>query len=314
MVNENKKNDLACFGIMVVDVLAKTIDKFPQPDTSIYFDAMEIHGGGCAYNTAVGAARLGLNTTILGATGKDVFGDKLCQGLESEGIDISGVLRNSEANTGFSFVMVPANGDRRIYHTPGVNAYFHVDDIHLEIIAESKILHYAGMGLLPEIDGEPAAELLRFAQSKGVLTSLDPVFQQDLASIVPPCLPYLDYCFPNDTEAELITGYKKTEDQLSSLLDHGLKTAIITLGEDGALIGTGSERFEIPAFPVDVVDTCGAGDTFISGFLNAITKNYSLTEAAYFAAATAAHCVSAVGATNGIPAAKVIQAFVQKRT
>ena len=70
-----RKIDLACLGILVLDVFGKPIDGFPAKGTSEYFDALEIHPGGCAYNTGVDASRLGLRVSVWGMLGADPFGD-----------------------------------------------------------------------------------------------------------------------------------------------------------------------------------------------------------------------------------------------
>src|SRR6266496_1306650 len=113
----DKKNiDLTCVGILVLDALAKTINQFPAEGTSVYFDSVQLMPGGYAYNTGVDAKRLGLSVSIQGKVGNDPFGDIIIDFLRKENIATDKITR-SEKNTAFSFVMIPGNGQRRIYNT-----------------------------------------------------------------------------------------------------------------------------------------------------------------------------------------------------
>lgn len=303
-------HDLACLGILVLDVFGKPIDRFPEKGTSDYFDTMEIHPGGCAYNTGVDAARLGLKVSVLGKVGTDAFGDVMTRHLEQERVDTSGVCRSGESNTAFSFVMVPEDGQRRLYHTMGVNRTYAIPDVDRAIIAASKILHVAGASLLPSLDGAPTVELLREAQSQGVITSLDPVFKPGIAEVILPCPPHLDIFLPNRDESVDITGLNDPMEQLRFYLDKGVGVVGIKLGPQGLLMGDGSKTLRAGIYDVPVVDTCGAGDAFVAGYLYGVTQGWAMEASARFATATAAFCVQAVGATTAIPGADHVVKFM----
>jgi len=310
---ENKKYDLACLGILVLDVFGKPIEKFPEKGTSEYFDTMEIHPGGCAYNTGVDGARLGMRVSVLGKVGKDSFGDIMVQSLRKEGVNTSGVRCSDETNTAFSFVMIPEDGQRRLFHTFGVNRTYSSTEVSKDIIRCSRIFHIAGASLLPALDGKPIVELLRFAQQNKILTSLDPVVRKDIADLILPCLPHLDIFLPNNDESVHITGLKTPEDQLHFYLDAGAKVVGIKLGQDGVLVGNGKDTLRLPAFKVPVVDTCGAGDAFVAGFLYGTLQEWNLEKTALFASATAAFCVQAIGATTAIPISEQVLTFINER-
>lgn len=303
-------NDLACLGILVLDVFGKAIDRFPEKGTSAYFETMEIHPGGCAYNTGVDAARLGLKVSVLGKVGTDAFGDVMTLHLKQERVDTSGVCRSAESNTAFSFVMVPEDGQRRLYHTMGVNRTYAIQDVDRAIIAASKVLHVAGAALMPSLDGAPTVELLRDAQSQGVITSLDPVFKPGIADVILPCLPHLDILLPNRDESVDITGLSDPIEQLRFYLDKGVGVVGIKLGPEGVLIGNGCETLRIGVYDVPVADTCGAGDAFVAGYLHGVVQGLMMEQAARFATATAAFCVQAVGATTAIPCAAHVETFM----
>jgi sugar/nucleoside kinase (ribokinase family) len=224
----NKKNiDLTCLGILVLDALAKTINEFPSEGTSVYYDSVQLLPGGCAYNTGVDAKRWGLTVSIQGKVGNDPFGDIIINFLKKENISTDKIARGEE-NTAFSFVMIPNNGQRRIYNTQGANTAFGLDDIDFDTVKDSKVMHIGGSSLMPKLDGAPTIELLKFCRENSVITSMDPVFKIGIADLIVPALPYLDIFLPNTEESEHITGLKKPEDQLNFYLnkgcwDHGCK-------------------------------------------------------------------------------------------
>ena len=307
-----KEIDLACLGILVLDVFGKSIDRFPAKGTSEYFDTLEIHPGGCAYNTGVDASRLGLRVSVLGMLGADSFGDLILKALVQEGVSTAGVRRSPEASTAFSFVMVPEDGQRRIYHTMGVNQIYELSDVCRDLIAGSRVFHVAGASLMPALDGLSTVDLLRFARENGTLTSLDPVVRAGCADVILPCLPYLDVFLPNCDESVLITGLSKPADQLRFYLDSGARMVGIKLGEKGCLVGNGDETVRLGVYDVPVFDTCGAGDAFVSGFLYGLLQNWDMQRCALFATATAAFCVRAIGTTTAIPSAKTVLKFVEQ--
>lgn len=308
---DTKNIDLTCLGILVLDALGKTINEFPAEGTSAYFDSVKLLPGGCAYNTGVDAKRLGLSVSIQGRVGSDGFGDIILDFLQKENIATDKIARGKE-NTAFSFVMIPDNGQRRILNTQGANKTFCEDDIDIDSIRISKVMHIGGSSLMPEFDGKPAMELLKFCKENNVITSMDPVFKKGIADVIVPALPYLNIFLPNSEESEYITGLKDPGDQLNFYLEKGVGIAGIKMGEKGALISNGKERFEVGIYEVPVADTCGAGDAFIAGFIYGILQKWELYSIAKFATATAAHCVTSDGATSGVIDAKHILEFINQ--
>ncbi len=295
---------------MVIDVFGRQIDTFPEKGTTVYFNGMEIHAGGCTLNTGIAAAKLGMDVAVLGAVGDDSFGDVLIDTLHDNGVDAKGVVRKSES-TGFSFVMVPQDGERRIYHTGGANSSYCLSDVEMDTVRKSKILHVAGASLMPMLDGRPTATLLENCQNEGILTSMDPVYQEGISEIILPCLEHLDIFLPNNDESVHITNLKDPEDQLRFYLDHGVKIAGIKLGGEGAVISDGTETIKLGVYSVEPTDTCGAGDAFIAGFLFGRARNWNIEDCAKFATAVAAFCIQSVGATTGVARAEKVQAFMK---
>jgi sugar/nucleoside kinase (ribokinase family) len=311
-ISRDRDFDLSCLGILVLDVFGSPINCFPQKGTSEYFDRMEIHPGGCAYNTGVDSARLGMKTCILGKVGTDPFGDIILNSMEKENIDISKVTKSDDSSTAFSFVMVPDDGHRRIYHSYGVNTFFSLVDVCTKTIASSSILHIAGASLMPSLDGEPTVELLQFAKMNGVVTSMDPVVKPGIKDLILPCLQYLDVFLPNNDESFYITGLSDPMKQLEFYTKRCPGITGIKLGSKGCLISDGERILRLGVYDVPVVDTCGAGDAFIAGFLYGVLQGWGIEITARFATAAASFCVQSIGATTAIPGAQDVLKYIKE--
>lgn len=308
----DKTLDVVSLGILVCDVFGRTIDRFPDQGTSLFFDQMEMHPGGCAYNTGVDLARLGSRVALGGLVGEDVFGDALLEHMRRERVDVSGVRRTQLAATSFSFVMVPASGNRRIYTSFGANRLYGPEYIDRQTILQSRILHVGGVSMMDSLDGEPLCELLRFARENGVKTCVDPVYREEGGEKLLGCLPYLSYFMPNNDESVFITGYRDPMDQLRFYLDQGIGVVVVKLGKDGCLFSDGKTAWRLGVQPVEAVDTCGAGDAFIGGFLHGAARGWTVEQCAQFATTTAAFCISAVGTTQAIPPEETVLQYLKE--
>jgi sugar/nucleoside kinase (ribokinase family) len=150
--------------------------------------------------------------------------------------------------------------------------------------------------------------LLRMARERGLSTSIDTQWDsrggwlEDLA----PCLPFTDYLFCNEDEARMLSGTEDAAATARMLCGLGAGTVVVKLGPRGCLIAGAENEIAVPAFEVEVVDTTGAGDCFVGGFLSEMMRGASLTDAARFGAAVAAFSIGQLGATAGLrPRAEV---------
>jgi sugar/nucleoside kinase (ribokinase family) len=199
-------------------------------------------------------------------------------------------------------VLVESDGERRFIHYVGANAALKEEDIPRDVVAEAKILHIGGALLLPSLDGEPMARLLAWAQSQGLVTSLDTVWdaQGRWLNILQPCFPYVDYFLPSIAEAQEITGHTDPREIAQFLLSRGVGVVGLKMGENGCYVRTMSEEWYLPAYAVEAIDATGAGDAFVAGFLAGILQGWDLKRTAQLANAAGACCVTSLGATTGM--------------
>jgi sugar/nucleoside kinase (ribokinase family) len=294
---------ILCLGIMVADVVGRPLRAVPDPGRLVLVDEMSLHTGGCAINAATALGRLGLPVEIIGKIGSDPFGDFLVSALAERGIGSQGVKRDPEIGTSATMVMVEPDGERRFVHYIGANAQLNLDDIDFSVVTSASILHVAGSLVLPGLDGEPTAELLRQAKQAGVVTFLDVVWDdtERWMELVGPALPYIDFFVPSLPEALAISGRDDSAEAARVLLDHGVGTIGLKMGVDGCLV-MNSEGVIIhqPAFQVHPVDATGAGDAFAAGFIAGVYQGWPLEKTARFANAVGALCVTGLGATGGV--------------
>ncbi len=296
--------DVTCVGLLTADVVGKPIDALPGRGHLAFVERMELHTGGCAANTGIGLAKLGIATAVIGKVGRDGFGDFMVRRFEEFGIDAGGVARDNETPTSATMVLVHSDGERSFLHYPGANATLQGEDVDFERVKRSKVLHIAGAQVLPAFDGAPMAHLLKQAKAAGVTTALDTVWDPTgrWMELTGPSLPCVDYFLPSFEEAKMLAGGLETPEEAAQfLLDAGAKVVGLKLGHRGCYVRSAAgEEVRLPALPVQAIDALGAGDAFVAGFLAGVVRGWNLEQCARFATAVGASCVTALGATTGI--------------
>jgi sugar/nucleoside kinase (ribokinase family) len=278
-------------------------------------DDMRLFAGGGVPNTATALARLGVPVSAVGRIGEDSLGDYLLNALENEEIGIRWIKRDSRQTTSTTMIMVDPDGERRFIHYIGANGNLRLNDIDSELIKNASILHIAYAFVLPGLDGDPMTKILREAKESGVITVLDTAWDAKgkWLELIGTALPFVDYFIPNLAEARAITGLEDPHDIAHRLLDLGVQTVVLKLNKAGCLaMDRGRRTIECPAYPVKVVDTTGAGDAFIAGFIAGIWNGRSLYESLQLANAVGALCVAGAGASGNVRTMMETQMFMAK--
>lgn len=296
--------DVTCVGILVADAIARTVDGLPESGKLQLIDKIELFTGGCATSAAIDMAKLGLNVAIIGKIGNDGFGKFMSTALKDEKVNVEGLRADDAIGTSASIVTVDPNGERSFLHYLGANAEFGVDDIDYNIINDSQIVFVAGTMLMPKFDGAQCADFLKKAKDMGKYTVLDTAWDSKgrWMNVLEPCMKYIDLFIPSIEEAAMLSGKEEPEEIADVFLSMGIKTAVIKLGKKGCFIkNLDGEKHLIPTYTkIKAVDTTGAGDSFVAGFLTGLTKGWNLYECGKFANAVGTHCVMAAGASTGI--------------
>ena len=167
--------------------------------------------------------------------------------------------------------------------------------------AETGILCFASIFVFPQIKAEELRVLFRWAKEQGILVCADMTKRKngETAEDLAAALKYVDYLIPNDAEAMLLTGENTVEAAAEALLAAGAGTVVIKCGAKGCFVRHGGGAFWAPAVQgVDCVDTTGAGDSFVAGFLYGLANDLSLEECARKGNVCGARAVETIGAVT----------------
>lgn len=301
---------VAAVGVHVLDTHVLGISSIPSGSDGQLVETIRMSAAGTAGGTALVLARLGADVRSYGAVGDDPVGDTLLALLSRSGVDVRGLVRKPEAQTSASVLPVQPNGDRPAWHCIGANGAFTLADLPAGVLDGVSHLHLGG----PEfLGGDAAGELLARARAAGITTSVDVLApgDPDMLAWIAAALPHTDYLLPNDEQVLGFTGASSLADGARALLEHGVGCVAVTQGARGALVATGSAVVEVPAYPVDVVDTTGCGDAFSAGFLRGLSLGHDTVAAATLGCATAAHVAQGLGTDAGTYDLATVQAMTK---
>ncbi|MEW5740698.1 MAG: carbohydrate kinase [Myxococcota bacterium] len=314
-----KHLDVVCLGEALVDFLPDARGRKVR-DVKRWTPCL----GGAPANVAVGVARLGGRSALVGVTGGDEFGAFLHQGLAREGVDVSRLRRLDGAKTGLGFVSLTRTGERSFVFYRDHTAEKRLDarDIRsaAPLLTRARVIHVGTNSLLLPPARRAVTAAIRAAYARGRLTSCDPNLRlhlwprpAELERLLRALIPLCAVLKVSDDESHFVTGQRRVEDALAWLERKGVILPVVTRGAKGASFRFRGETRHVPAPRVSVVDTTGAGDGFTSGLLYGLTRqagtraqlealSVEVVEGlARFACLVGAHAVTRLGAVAGLP-------------
>jgi sugar/nucleoside kinase (ribokinase family) len=291
---------IAVVGNIVADVITRHVDELPAPGRLKIVDDLVVRVGGCGFTTAGALARLGADVELYAPIGNDNFATILREGIREFGIGLGG-LRELAGSSSATVVTVNRTSERSYLHHPGVASRFgraHLTDLDFNGL---DALHMAGALLLPQLDGEPMAEVLRVAQKAGVLTSLDTAWDDsgEWRRVIK-CLAYLDVFAPSLDESRHISGLTAPEEIARWAHDQGVKVVALKDGNAGSYVSGQGIAEWLPALSIGAIDSTGAGDSYDAGLLVGLLAGLPLREAARLATAAGALSVTQLGGPHGV--------------
>ncbi len=291
------------FGSINLD-LSFRCQRLPQAGETVLSDGVLVSPGGKGANQAHAAQRYGVPTQLVGAVGDDAFAEPALRCLRESGVGLGAVQRLPGA-TGLASIGVDAQGENQILVAPGVNL-----KLRHEAVSDALLRRCGAVLLQGETDPVQNLALLERARRLGVSTLLNNAPAQDLS---PRLLRSLDVLIVNAHELQRSAAscgitQGGPMDWLAELSDrHGL-TVLLTLGEQGVAARCDGRTLQLPAYPVEVVDTTGAGDTFAGVFAAARCEGRGLHDALSRAAVAAALACTRAGAQQSQPGRDEIEA------
>ena len=284
-----------------------SVERRPEPGETVTEAQLSKGNGGKGANQAAAAALLGAGVTFLGRVGDDGLGEPLVEALAEKGVDTGLIEASPGWSTGTAFITLTPDGENAITVAPGANRSLTADDVDdaSDAIGNARVL-VAQM----EIPLEVVLRAVEVAARQGTraLVNLAPTRE-----VPRELLQKLDPLVVNEHEAAFLLGKKVegVEGALSAapgLLELGPKSAVITLGREGAVFSDGDSTGHVPSPEVEVVDTTGAGDAFVGALASRLARDASLEDAVAYAARAGAAAVTREGAQGALPTPESVEA------
>ena len=292
---------LLVLGNVNVDLVLGPVDGWPAIGTEVEVERAEMRAGGSAGNTALALSGLGEQHLLLASTGDDPNGTWLREAFDAATCDWIVDPGMTTTTVG----IVHQGGDRAFFTTPGHLQRASADALlaRLPAAPRPRALALLSGNLLMAGICDATADILSELRLRGWATAIDPGWppqgwDQDLRSKMGDWLALTDHALLNEEEAAALGAGGGIAAIASLLPPDG--TLVVKRGASGALaLRQGSETV-IPAPPVEVIDTVGAGDSFNAGYLAGTIRGRSLSEALAFGVAVASRAISTSPRSYGL--------------
>lgn len=276
--------------------------------------------GGDTSNATIAAARQGASTGYITALGDDPFAKGLIELWQSENVDTSAISLSQEAPTGIYFVdPVPDGHEYTYFRKNSAAALMTAEDLPLDYIANAKVLHISGISLaISHSARDMVFAAIKHAKANSTMVSVDTNLRlklwslEDAQKAIHHAMQDIDIALPSYDDATLLTGLKDPDEIIDFYQNLGAKIVALKLGGDGCRLAIGDKRHDIAPFSVTAVDSTAAGDTFGGTFIAQLLKTDDAIQAAKYACAAAAICVTNYGAVAAIPHRKQVESLLNE--
>ncbi len=271
---------------------------------SVVEDLFHLVVGGAAVHTSTVASRLGISTAVVGVLGDDFMGQNIKSSLQAEKVDTKRLRLVAGESTPVGLTQIDADGNERRIFQPGVNRnYQFPPNIHR---IPCEMFHLAAPERLTGIWPVKAAELVRLLKTSKRKVTLDICASGNGRAATAqhvkehrPLLELVEIAFMNEHEACLISGRAERDSVLNYFHERGVQEVVVKQGEKGALVSWQGGIQSLPAPRVNAVDTTGAGDSFVAGYLAGRLQGLGPAEAVSLGCTLGGLCVRAHGPLNG---------------
>jgi sulfofructose kinase len=293
-------------GQACIDYLGR-VPCFPKENEKVELLELAVQCGGPASTAMVTLARLGIRVSFIGVVSDDPFGSKIRENLIQQGVDIACLKIRPGCTSQFAFIAVSAEtGNRTIFWTRGSIPPLRAEEIDLKGFASARILHLDGLMLDASLQAADQAKRL------GLTVVLDAgTIRKGSRELVS----HVEVLIASECFAAGMTGQSMIDEgSLHKLRKMGPRDVVITMGAKGS-IGLGKDGpIRQAPFPVNAVDTTGAGDVYHGAYIYGLLKGWPMGECMRFASAAAAIKCLKIGAQAGIPRLRDVEAFLEGLT
>lgn len=294
--------EIVIIGAAIIDVLACPASTEVFETGSYPVEDIHMTTGADALNEAMILAKKGRKVQLETVIGQDDAGRFIQRHCEEAGIRVRDACIRKDEMTGINIVLVEKDGRRSFLTNPcGTLRSLQLEHIQMPFSESAKMICFASIFVFPKIGPMELVKIFSQAKAQGKIVCADMTkckkgeTLEDMAE----AFSYIDYLFPNDEEAMLLTGAGSVEEAAEHIKFTGVGNVVIKCGNHGCYVRTDVENCWIAAEEnVNCVDTTGAGDSFAAGFLNALLDGKGVIECAKEGNRYGAKAVQHVGATT----------------
>ncbi|MEA1939953.1 MAG: ribokinase [Candidatus Caldatribacteriota bacterium] len=273
------------------------VSRYPKPGETLISNDFDIFQGGKGANQAIALAKLDIPAKMLGKVGKDILSDFAISSLKENGVNTTGINKSQKTSTGSASIWVNAQGQNSIVIYPGANG-----EVDEDFIIQHEKLFGDTSWFLTQFEVPTKSILLAFklAKKHGLKTIMDPAPVKKVSNNH--IWKLVDYLLPNEIELKELTHTENILKGIHILKSRGVKEVIVKLGKQGAVYEDEGKLVSFPTIPVEqVVDTTGAGDCFVAGFLYGMLRQKDIGQAIKIGNLTASYSIQKKGAAISFP-------------
>ncbi len=305
-------------GLVFCDILLSPVPRdIMKADNSLIGPTVSSVGGD-ALTVAVVLSKLGIAASLAGRVGKDVNGGFVKKELQRNGVDARGILEDPVHQTAVSYVLVEENGERHFLSECSINEALKSRDVRDEMIREADLVYFGSALAVKGMQDEEISDLFRRAHQYGKLTAMDAcvsgIWEEDCKlDLLKETLQETDIFIPSYEEACFLSGETEIEEIIRVFSRFPLSVFGIKLGSRGCVLTDFREEVRLSVYPnLNVVDTTGAGDCFMGGFLCGYLNGWDLRKAGSFAEAVSAFGIQKQGASSGVPDFETVLKYAEE--
>lgn len=296
--------EISVIGAGIIDILAAPVSKEVFSSGSCPMDTMKMSFGGDALNEAVILSRFGKKVQLITKVGQDEAGKRVLDYMAENRLATESVKVEQGLETGINIVLIDETGERHFLTNPKSSLRkLALEDVEGFLDDTAPIVSFAGMFVSPLLTIEKMKQLFEKIKERNRILVVDMTKAKNKETLqdIKELLPFIDYIFPNEEEIAMLTGESDPYINARILTERGVGTAVIKCGEKGCVLSDKYGIRRIPALSVKrCVDTTGAGDSFVAGFLFGLSNGWDTGKCAKFANATASCIVEDYGTSDGI--------------
>ena len=309
----NRDYDVICMGLIAANIVIHPVSRATFDTDVSLVNKMDITTGGDALNQATILARLGRKVRLGGKIGPDVFGNYLADEIKKNKIDLSAVIVDKEEDTSTCAVLVQTDGSRNFLSFRGANENLSLLEIPAESVFNAKIVSIGGLLAMKQWHDNELSNFFKTTKEHGCITAVDT--KQDTYHIgwkgIRESFNYIDYFLPSYDEAAYLSGETEPGRIAAFFIKAGVKNVVIKLGARGCYLRSADTEETIPTIDAKTIDTTGAGDNFVAGFLHAVLYGWDLIKCCEYANAVGAISTTKIGATTAVESESQVNDYIQ---